>query len=131
MSDVSCVRCGKLLPVAHADIVGNGYRCAPCTTLAASLGEDAEVADNVSPEERERLAKQGKRRFIATMSGSGAALAGPAAIGFAVGGPIGAAVGGLLGMYFASSLASTAVEINWAQWRRYRQPPLPKAKLRK
>jgi hypothetical protein len=119
------------MPVERLDLVGNGYRCARCTALVEQLGEEASVVDNETPEHRERMAKQGKRRFFASVAGSGAMLGGPAAVGFAVGGPIGAALGGLLGLYVAGALVSSAGEVSWRQWRRYRTPPLPKAKLRK
>ena len=120
-----------MLPAETADIVGNGYRCAGCTVVAESIGEDAEVADNVAPQQREKLAKQGKRRFFVSLGAGTAALGGPAVIRLVTAGPIGAALGGLLGIYLAGSVAGSAGEMSWTQWRRYRRPPLPQAKLRK
>ena len=131
MSDVSCIRCGKTLALEAADVVGNGYRCEQCTFLVQQQGEEAEVVDNETPEHREKMAKQGKRRFFASMGAGGAVLGAPTAIGFAVGGPVGAAVGGLLGFYFAGAFAGEMSSMSWRQWRRYRTPPLPKARLRK
>jgi hypothetical protein len=131
VGDVTCVRCSRTLALEAADIVGNGYRCAACTVVSESLGEDGEVADNVTPEQREKLAKEGKRRFFTFIGAGTAALGTPAVIGLVAAGPIGAALGGLMGLYFVGSVAGSAGEISWAQWRRYRTPPLPTAKLRK
>jgi hypothetical protein len=129
---VACVRCGKALALGEADIVGNGYRCAPCTAHVQHVGgEEADVADNVAPEVRERLAKKGKQNFIASLGAASVVVAVPAAVAFAVSGGIAALVAGGLGAYVGSSWLSAAGETYYAQWKRYRQPPLPKAKLRK
>ena len=56
--EVTCVACGKHLPVGDADIVGLGYRCAACSERATA---DDDVAANLPPSERSLLQKLPKR----------------------------------------------------------------------
>ena len=62
---VSCVSCGERFPLSAVDIVGQGYRCAPCTHQAhvASLdrgGENVDASAHLSRGLREDLRKQGR-----------------------------------------------------------------------
>ena len=59
--EVTCVTCGKHLPVGEADIVGLGYRCAACSETATA---DDDVAANVPPAERSLLQKLPSRRSL-------------------------------------------------------------------
>ena len=118
-----------MVPIERADVVGIGYRCDVCS--ATSHGEQAEVEDNVSPEDRERLAKQGKRKFFGALGASGAIMSVPTVVGFALGGPIGAGVAALLGFYCGSWMFSAFGEASYQQWKRHRRPALPPARLRK
>ena len=56
--EVTCVACGKHLPVADADIVGLDYRCAACSEQATA---DDDVAANLPPSERSLLQKLPKQ----------------------------------------------------------------------
>ena len=127
MGDVTCVRCGAVVPIERADVVGTGYRCDNCS--ASVHGEQAEVEDNVPPGERERLAKQGKRKFVGTLAASSTLVGIPAIVAFALTGPFGAAVAGLFGAYVGSSVFSAYGEQAYSQWRRYRKPALPPARV--
>lgn len=55
---VSCIACGRSLLPAHADIVGEGYRCAPCSTLAEVARADghSDIASHLSKRDRRELA---------------------------------------------------------------------------
>jgi hypothetical protein len=121
------VRCGATVPIERTDVVGIGYRCDTCS--ATVHGEEAEVEDNVPPEERERLARQGKRKLVGMLAASGTLVAGPVVAALALTGPFGAAVAGLLGVYVGSSLFSAYGEQYYSQWKRYRKPALPPARV--
>jgi hypothetical protein len=59
---VLCVACQKRLPLAQADVVGQGYRCPQCSTKAEvmKLGRGAtDVGDHLSVANREDLRKRG------------------------------------------------------------------------
>jgi|MudIll2142460700_1097286.scaffolds.fasta_scaffold149666_2 hypothetical protein len=61
---VTCISCGQRFPLAAVDIVGQGYRCAPCTHQAhvASLdrgGANVDAGAHLSRGAREELRKQG------------------------------------------------------------------------
>jgi hypothetical protein len=43
---VACVMCGTRLPLAQADVVGLGYRCAPCTRRSEIQSLQMGTADN-------------------------------------------------------------------------------------
>jgi hypothetical protein len=54
---IQCVTCGETVAMAEADIVGQGYRCAPCgqkASIASLSGRGSDIADHLTPEERER-----------------------------------------------------------------------------
>jgi hypothetical protein len=62
--EVTCVACGKHLPVGDADIVGLGYRCAACSEKATG---DDDVAANLPRTERSLLKKLPSRTsFVIT-----------------------------------------------------------------
>ncbi len=118
MEQVTCVRCGVELALADADIVGNGYRCAPCSAHAQHDGHD-DVADNVEPETRARLARQGKRKLAAAVGLAAGLIAGPAVAAYAVAGSAAALAAAAVGLVFSANLGS-GIDVSWAQWRRYR-----------
>jgi hypothetical protein len=63
---VRCVRCDQSIALACADIVGQGYRCAPCTQRAhvAALSSGADdVSADLSPSDRDELHRSGARLF--------------------------------------------------------------------
>lgn len=65
--NVTCINCGAKLPLARADVVGQGYRCAPCTAkaeLAALSGGPADVAANLSLDDRRGLRSAGAAMII-------------------------------------------------------------------
>jgi hypothetical protein len=71
---VACVSCGGRFPLSAVDIVGQGYRCAPCTHQAhvVSLdrgGENVDASAHLSRDARDHLREQGT-----TMLLGGAAL---------------------------------------------------------
>jgi hypothetical protein len=56
--NVACVTCQTRLPVAKADVVGQGYRCPPCTAkadLAKLTGGPSDVAANLSSSDRDAM----------------------------------------------------------------------------
>ena len=91
---VTCIACAGRITLANADIVGQGYRCAPCSHQAEvaalqSGRENVDASAHLSRGAREHLRKQGTMMiiggvalivagvavFIATMSaGSGTKL---------------------------------------------------------
>src|SRR5690349_13342178 len=59
---VECVACKKRLPLAQADLVGQGYRCPQCSAKAEVnklAGRATDVADHLSVANREDLRKRG------------------------------------------------------------------------
>ena len=59
---VACVSCQKRLPLAQADVVGQGYRCPQCSAKAEVnklAGHATDVGDHLSVENREELRKRG------------------------------------------------------------------------
>ena len=59
---VECVACQKRLPMAQADVVGQGYRCPQCSAKAdlMRLARGAtDVGDHLSVANREDLRKRG------------------------------------------------------------------------
>ena len=128
---VVCVRCNATVPAARADVVGTGYRCDQCS-LQAEVTEGADATtDHVEPAERERLAKQGKTKFMAAMGIAGTILATPTLIGYAVGGPLFAVLGAVFGIYGGGQVIGTATETYYTQWKRYgKTPQLPAARIR-
>jgi len=59
---VECVACKTRLPVANADVVGQGYRCARCSAkaeVARLAGGKSDVADHLSDANRADLRKLG------------------------------------------------------------------------
>src|SRR5687768_7857087 len=61
--NVECVTCKKRLPMAQADVVGQGYRCPQCSAKA-EVGKLArgqtDVGDHLSTENRDELRKRGQ-----------------------------------------------------------------------
>ena len=64
--NVTCVACGNKLPVAKADIVGQGYRCAACTGKAqlAALTGGSDVDANLSASDRKDLRNAGLKMIL-------------------------------------------------------------------
>jgi hypothetical protein len=58
---VSCIACGRSLSPAHADIVGEGYRCPPCSTNAelARVEGHSDIASHLSKRDRRELSGAG------------------------------------------------------------------------
>ena len=79
--NVACITCGTRLPAAQADIVGQGYRCAPCSARAqieALAYGRGDAAANLSQHDRANLSASGKQLIvvgIAAMIGGAALLA--------------------------------------------------------
>lgn len=60
--NVTCVTCGSKLPVARADVVGQGYRCPACSAkaeIAALTGGPSDVSANLSASDRKALRLSG------------------------------------------------------------------------
>lgn len=134
MPDVSCVRCGRTLPIERTDVVGTGYRCEACSVQALVAAADGEpdVGDNLDIATRTRLALRGKRTVIGGVVLGAAAFAIPAiAVGWTGGLWMGVIAGGV-GLYLAWTAVGSAVDIGWASWRQFgRTPALPTAKLKR
>jgi hypothetical protein len=121
--EVECVRCGKKVPIASADIVGLGYRCTPCTTKA-SIGEltgKHDDADHLSIGDREHLARQGRNLALVSFGGFGLTCALVAVLGVPV----------VLAKYSGVLLLSGIVGAE--RWHRFhsRTPGLAPARLKK
>ena len=78
---VTCIACSTKLPLAQADIVGQGYRCAPCSAKAQiqnlATGR-SDMADNLSSEDRAAMRAFGFKAIaggVAMILGGVAALA--------------------------------------------------------
>ena len=59
---VECIACKTRLPLASADVVGQGYRCAKCSAkaeVARLAGGKSDVADHLSDANRADLRKLG------------------------------------------------------------------------
>lgn len=63
---VGCVGCGVRLPMAGADVVGQGYRCPPCSQRAqiAELHGHSDAGAHFSPTDRTRLRAAGTRQIL-------------------------------------------------------------------
>jgi len=84
--NVACVTCGTKLPVAKADVVGQGYRCPACTAkadLAKLTGGPSDIAANLSLDDR-----AGMRAFGAKFIGLGILMMVGGGIGYAAIGPL-------------------------------------------
>ena len=81
--NVTCIACGGKLPLAKADVVGQGYRCAPCSAKAEiqrlATGR-SDIADNLSSTERAAM----RNRGILSVFGGIALIGGGVAL-FAIG----------------------------------------------
>ena len=133
MAEVTCVGCGKLVPMTQADIVGLGYRCNACS-FAAEQAEERDgipdVGDHIDIRERDKLAREGKRLFVGSMVGAGIVIAGPAVAAGILWGGLAALGASVLGLYIGGQWIATGVDVGLAKWRRYgRQAMLPGAKL--
>ena len=83
--NVTCVTCGTKLPVAKADVVGQGYRCPPCSAkadLAKLTGGPSDIAANLSDGDR-----AGMRAFGAKFIGLGILMAVGGGLGYGAIGP--------------------------------------------
>jgi len=110
--------------------VGNGYRCAACTTRAqidAARGVD-DAVDDLDPATRTRLARRGKLR-IACGVGSLGLLISPLVIAALISSSIPLLLAGAFGVYY-SSLAIEAIVLGRDQVRRYGTRALPVARVR-
>jgi hypothetical protein len=119
---VECVRCGKKVPLASADIVGLGYRCTPCTTKA-SIGEltgKNDDADHLSIGDREHLARQGRNLALGSFGGFAVICAFVGLLGVPV----------VFAKYGGALLLSGAVGVE--RWNRFRSrtPALAPAKIK-
>ena len=84
--NVACVTCGSRLPVAKADVVGQGYRCPACSAkadLAKLTGGPSDIAANLSDDDR-----RGMRAFAARFIGLGVLMIAGGIMGYAVVGPL-------------------------------------------
>jgi len=84
--NVTCVTCGTQLPVAKADVVGQGYRCPPCTAkadLARLTGGPSDIAANLSAADRD-----GMRAFGLKFIGLGVLMIAGGVLGYAAIGPL-------------------------------------------
>jgi len=87
--NVTCVTCHTKLPVAKADVVGQGYRCPQCTgkaELAKLTGGPSDIDVNLSSQDRSAMRGFGAKAImlgIAMATGGVAiyALIGPLRIG--------------------------------------------------
>jgi len=136
MSTVTCIRCGGEVAFERADVVGNGYRCAPCTLLAeteAAHGIDA-IADHLTPAEREDNARAQVRTLRNDAARTVAVTAGALAIGglgVTVHVPILAGLGFGLGIRAAvASVAQVFVFLRGKRRMRRDDHGLPAARLR-
>ena len=126
MVEVSCLRCGRSLPVRQMDIVGNGFRCEPCglAALVAENNGEPDIIDNIDPATRADLARKSKLAGALTLA---AFIIAPT-IGWIVGGPL------VAGMVAAGALymGGGTLDITYTNWRRYRRARnLPAATARK
>jgi hypothetical protein len=112
---VGCISCGERFPLSAVDIVGQGYRCAPCGHQAhvASLdrgGENVDASAHLSRGLREDL----KRQATGLIAGGIAlVIAGIAIIAVTVAADIGTKIGGLViaggvGMIVTGSMKKSA-----------------------
>lgn len=56
--NVTCIQCQRSLPLAQADVVGQGYRCPQCTAraeVARLSGGGSDVGHNLSASDRHGL----------------------------------------------------------------------------
>jgi len=84
--NVACVTCGTKLPVARADVVGQGYRCPPCSAkadLAKLTGGPSDIDANLSASDR-----AGMRAFGAKFIGLGALMMVGGVLGYVAIGPL-------------------------------------------
>lgn len=79
---VACVACGSRLPIARMDVVGQGYRCAPCSHRAeiAALSTGAvDAGANLSDTDRDQLRTAGTQTLL---GGVGIAILGGCLVAF-------------------------------------------------
>ena len=95
---VECVACRHRVALANADIVGQGYRCAPCTHKATidslNRGESVDVGAHLSKGAREELRRTGTAMLM-----GGLALLAVGVVIFiaALSSDVGTKLGGLVG----------------------------------
>lgn len=83
---VTCVTCHTKLPVAKADVVGQGYRCAPCSAkadLAKLTGGPSDLDANLSSSDRDAM-----RSFAWKWIGLGILMAAGGLLVYAAIGPL-------------------------------------------
>jgi hypothetical protein len=64
---VTCIGCQTKLPLSRADVVGQGYRCAACSSKAelnALTGGPSDVGANLSVEDRRGLRRAGAAMIV-------------------------------------------------------------------
>lgn len=66
---VTCISCGQRLPLSAVDIVGQGYRCAPCThqaevTALEHGGANIDAGAHLSRGAREELRRQARALLV-------------------------------------------------------------------
>lgn len=84
--NVACITCGTRLPVAKADVVGQGYRCPACSAkadLARLTGGPSDIDANLSAADR-----SGMRAFGLKFIGLGVLMMGGGIVGYAAIGPL-------------------------------------------
>lgn len=65
--NVTCIQCQRSLPLAQADVVGQGYRCPQCSAraeLARLSGGGSDVSHNLSSADRSGLRGAGAAMMI-------------------------------------------------------------------
>jgi hypothetical protein len=127
---VTCVHCARALPIGHADVVGTGYRCAACGTLAAREEANGGLdLDHWTPEERAARRRTVERRL--RWSALAAVLIGgvPALLVTAIAGPAVGMFAGLYALHSSSAVARVADAVAERRQLRRSLPELPEARV--
>ena len=66
---VACVSCGNRFPLSAVDVVGQGYRCAPCghqahVTALEKGNPNIDAGAHLSPHVRDELRRQGQLMLL-------------------------------------------------------------------
>jgi hypothetical protein len=122
--DVRCVRCGAEVAIESADVVGTGYRCAPCSTTNAYA-----LYEHLDPEARETTRRTLKRRVRVHAAVLAGLLATPIALA-AAGATAVAGTLAFLSILYGVPVATATLGIAVANHRRFAKLPLiPAARL--
>lgn len=65
--NVTCIQCHAKIPLSRADVVGQGYRCPPCSAraeISALSGGPSDVGANLSLTDRRGLSSAGAAMMI-------------------------------------------------------------------